>query len=100
MAFIHEGVPTFVGRKSPLLCEDYPDVVAIECPYSSASGLVLHNEFHVFLAAMPVRRTLCVLTGPKSYLTHFTVDTVNTGVISWTHCSRKTLELLIQTAVV
>lgn len=41
-----------------------------------------------------------MLTGPKSYLTHFTVDTVNTGAVSWTHSSKKTLELLIQTTVV
>lgn len=29
MAFIHQGVPTFVAHKNTLLCEDFPDVVAL-----------------------------------------------------------------------
>lgn len=59
MAFMHEGVPTFVARKSTLLCEDCPDVVAVNCAHSSMSGLWLHNEFHVFFCHPSQKDILC-----------------------------------------
>lgn len=59
MAFLHQGVPTFVARKNTLLCEDFPDVVAINCAHGCTNGLWLLNEFHVLCSCKSEIHPMC-----------------------------------------